>query len=261
MLFTASSTTYIYTLSLHDALPILVQLAEEGFATAAIGRLLELQDRIDDLEDQDRKSTRLNSSNPSNSYAFYCFLYHLYLHSFPTRRSSDLGPARRGGLRHRRHRPASRASGPHRRPRGPTRCHPPPRPPAAPPRTTRPLHTGRPPARPSSTVKPSSHPDVSNYSVSGDLDGDVIVIWDRFPSQYTYARQITRTAIGQPVLLTTYGRMNWVRVDDDGDGIVVWQGKGINGSVSSVRVRQVTRSGTFGTEQVVASNGRFATTG
>ncbi len=27
-------------------------LIEEGFATAAIGRLLELQDRIDDLEDQ-----------------------------------------------------------------------------------------------------------------------------------------------------------------------------------------------------------------
>ncbi len=54
--------------------------------------------------------------------------------------------------------------------------------------------------------------------------------------------------------------MNWVRVDDDGDGIVVWQGKGINGSVSSVRARQVTKSGTFGTEQVVASNGQFPTT-
>jgi hypothetical protein len=110
-------------------------------------------------------------------------------------------------------------------------------------------------------LTPSSHPDVSNYSVSGDLDGDAIVVWDRFPSQYTYARQITRTAtIGQPVLLTTYGRMNWVRVDDDGDGIVVWQGKGINGSVSSVRARQVTKSGTFGTEQVVASKGQFPTT-
>src|SRR6266542_1885087 len=96
---------------------------------------------------------------------------------------------------------------------------------------------------------------------AGDLDGDVIVIWHRFPSQYTYARQITLTAtIGQPVLLTTYGRMNWVRVDDDGDGIVVWQGKGINGSVSSVRARQVTKSRTFGTEQVVASNGQFPTT-
>src|SRR6266542_3964376 len=30
-------------------------------------------------------------------------------------------------------------------------------------------------------LTPLSHPDVSNYSVSGDLDGDVIVIWDRFP--------------------------------------------------------------------------------
>jgi MerR family transcriptional regulator, heat shock protein HspR len=29
-----------------------VQLAEEGFAIAAISRLLELQDRIEDLEDQ-----------------------------------------------------------------------------------------------------------------------------------------------------------------------------------------------------------------
>jgi MerR family transcriptional regulator, heat shock protein HspR len=29
-----------------------VQLAEEGFAITAIGRLLELQDRIDDLEDR-----------------------------------------------------------------------------------------------------------------------------------------------------------------------------------------------------------------
>src|SRR5438876_10804 len=38
----------------------------------------------------DRKSTRLNSSHPSISYAVFCFAPHLYLHSFPTRRSSDL---------------------------------------------------------------------------------------------------------------------------------------------------------------------------
>src|SRR5437870_704264 len=52
---------------------------------------------------QDRKSTRLNSSHVAISYAVFCSLYHLYLHSFPTRRSSDLvvvtdthsaGPAR-----------------------------------------------------------------------------------------------------------------------------------------------------------------------
>src|SRR5438477_293113 len=39
----------------------------------------------------DRKSTRLNSSHMSISYAVFC-LYNdcLFLHSFPTRRSSDL---------------------------------------------------------------------------------------------------------------------------------------------------------------------------
>src|SRR6266536_6713937 len=58
------------------------QLAGEGLATAAIGRVLKLQDRIDDLEDQleaarhrerqDRKSTRLNSSHEWISYAVFC---------------------------------------------------------------------------------------------------------------------------------------------------------------------------------------------
>src|SRR5699024_1309645 len=41
---------------------------------------------------EDRKSTRLNSSHVSISYAVFCLtsLHHLYLPSFPTRRSSDL---------------------------------------------------------------------------------------------------------------------------------------------------------------------------
>jgi hypothetical protein len=109
-------------------------------------------------------------------------------------------------------------------------------------------------------LTPASHPDLSNYSVSGDLDGDVMLTWDRFPSQYLYARQITRTAtIGQPVLVTSYGRLHTVRVDDDGDGVVVWQGRGINGTVGSVRARPLTQSGTFGTGQVVASNGVYPT--
>src|SRR5437762_544035 len=38
----------------------------------------------------DRKSTRLNSSHRCISYAVFCFLRHRPLHSFPTRRSSDL---------------------------------------------------------------------------------------------------------------------------------------------------------------------------
>src|SRR5690606_30188932 len=39
---------------------------------------------------KDRKSTRLNSSHVKISYAVFCYHTHHDLHSFPTRRSSDL---------------------------------------------------------------------------------------------------------------------------------------------------------------------------
>src|SRR5437762_1194370 len=42
----------------------------------------------------DRKSTRLNSSHRCISYAVFCFRDHRSLHSFPTRRSSDLSRLR-----------------------------------------------------------------------------------------------------------------------------------------------------------------------
>src|SRR5699024_4233364 len=41
-------------------------------------------------EQGDRKSTRLNSSHVSISYAVFCFHDTRRLHAFPTRRSSDL---------------------------------------------------------------------------------------------------------------------------------------------------------------------------
>ncbi len=89
-------------------------------------------------------------------------------------------------------------------------------------------------------LTPSSHPDVQNYSVAGDLDGDVLLTWDRFPSGEMYARQITpHGALEQPVLVTSYGRLHSVGVDDDGDGVLVWQGEGVDGSVGSVRARRV----------------------
>src|SRR5438309_795736 len=46
----------------------------------------------------DRKSTRLNSSHSSISYAVFCFRPPRDLHSFPTRRSSDLSTALPAGL-------------------------------------------------------------------------------------------------------------------------------------------------------------------
>src|SRR5436309_15939608 len=62
-----TATTEIYTLSLHDALPIqdyLAQIQRTGFDGVVS---IELE-----YSPQDRKSTRLNSSHVKNSYAVFC---------------------------------------------------------------------------------------------------------------------------------------------------------------------------------------------
>src|SRR2546421_8126548 len=76
--FNDTATTEIYTLSLHDALPISSKLTEDG------ERLLDYARRIvklnvetiaafsDELTGRDRKSTRLNSSHDQISYAVFC---------------------------------------------------------------------------------------------------------------------------------------------------------------------------------------------
>src|SRR5256885_12338690 len=72
--FNDTATTEIYTLSLHDALPIyVVQEAPDGALLAlrpggAAGRLLEEVGNVV----ADRKSTRLNSSHLVISYAVFC---------------------------------------------------------------------------------------------------------------------------------------------------------------------------------------------
>src|SRR5438105_11163961 len=68
-LSTDTATTEIYTLSLHDALPI----SPEG---QAAGHQHHHGDGPEDRQgaegDQDRKSTRLNSSHEWISYAVFC---------------------------------------------------------------------------------------------------------------------------------------------------------------------------------------------
>src|SRR5690349_8137105 len=64
--FNATATTEIYTLSLHDALPI--STAELRFPRQASGcATIAAKAR-----GRDRKSTRLNSSHVETSYAVFC---------------------------------------------------------------------------------------------------------------------------------------------------------------------------------------------
>src|SRR2546430_10974091 len=66
--FNDTATTEIYTLSLHDALPIL-ELVLPALARVAAAALAGGRRRA---RGADRKSTRLNSSHSQISYAVFC---------------------------------------------------------------------------------------------------------------------------------------------------------------------------------------------
>src|SRR3712207_8839249 len=81
--FNDTATTEIYTLSLHDALPIFISNA--GTLTTPFARVRADIYRNEELPDadllgpeedhataRDRKSTRLNSSHANISYAVFC---------------------------------------------------------------------------------------------------------------------------------------------------------------------------------------------
>src|SRR5688572_32063798 len=95
LLFGDTATIEIYTLSLHDALPILLagnvfdnvlieqevicHAGERGeghthFTLTGSGNLMVMQVHLDAgcFHGQDRKSTRLNSSHSQISYAVFC---------------------------------------------------------------------------------------------------------------------------------------------------------------------------------------------
>src|SRR2546430_12547470 len=77
--FNDTATTEIYTLSLHDALPIFVAEPLVGGVSGPPGReqpydqhALGLVDDAQSAGLTDRKSTRLNSSHSQISYAVFC---------------------------------------------------------------------------------------------------------------------------------------------------------------------------------------------
>src|SRR3989442_3146062 len=70
--FNDTATTEIYTLSLHDALPIWRASAPVRYPTNSRDHQAPLRDRSADVVKRDRKSTRLNSSHVRISYAVFC---------------------------------------------------------------------------------------------------------------------------------------------------------------------------------------------
>src|SRR3712207_8303982 len=89
--FNDTATTEIYTLSLHDALPIsrtagrrasrLHNLGRGAFARAVVDLVAQrYADRLSADVREDRKSTRLNSSHANISYAVFCLKKNIHHH-------------------------------------------------------------------------------------------------------------------------------------------------------------------------------------
>src|SRR5438270_9732362 len=100
---THSATTGLYTLSLHDALPI----SRGPGRVAPAARGLPVQHARDRRAGGDRKSTRLNSSHSQISYAVFCLKQNLAQagatrHGYPRLEPIAALRVRRGDL----HRPA-----------------------------------------------------------------------------------------------------------------------------------------------------------
>src|SRR5436190_10153641 len=76
--FSTTATTEIYTLSLHDALPICRPAQTASFNASGMVAAVVLPNRsmlittTRPVRQQDRKSTRLNSSHTVISYAVFC---------------------------------------------------------------------------------------------------------------------------------------------------------------------------------------------
>src|SRR2546421_1888409 len=75
--FNDTATTEIYTLSLHDALPIYFCECDRLRREGTLGRPERRESGTFDAarlaaDDRDRKSTRLNSSHDQISYAVFC---------------------------------------------------------------------------------------------------------------------------------------------------------------------------------------------
>src|SRR3712207_7985081 len=91
--FNDTATTEIYTLSLHDALPIFRVRQDEAVAVddRARGERLRRRFRLvaerrnggRGRADQDRESTRLNSSHPNKLYVVFFFKKKKYIQSNP----------------------------------------------------------------------------------------------------------------------------------------------------------------------------------
>jgi hypothetical protein len=94
-------------------------------------------------------------------------------------------------------------------------------------------------------------------SLATDLDGDSVVVWTEdlaVNRRVVYGRQVSRSGTPGAVVRLGVGDHPDVAIDDDGDGIAVWQPLG--DEANPVWSRTILRSGSFGSIRTIGSDGR-----
>ncbi|WP_433118107.1 hypothetical protein [Micromonospora sp. CA-246542] len=110
------------------------------------------------------------------------------------------------------------------------------------------------------SVSPAAHELSLFDELAGDLDGDAVLTWGRWTPEgiQVFARSISSTGVLGTVTRLGVGDWPKVALDDDGDGLVTWQAWGPDVSTTQVHARTVAQDGTFGADEIIAPDGRYA---
>jgi hypothetical protein len=106
-------------------------------------------------------------------------------------------------------------------------------------------------------ISPPQHYAGFLDSLATDLDGDSVVVWTEdlaVNRRVVYGRQVSRSGTLGDIVRLGMGDRPDVAVDDDGDGIAVWQPPG--DEANPVWSRAILRNGGFGPVQTIGEDGR-----
>jgi hypothetical protein len=107
------------------------------------------------------------------------------------------------------------------------------------------------------SVSPRKHSAGFHHVLATDREGDSVVVWTRALAVnrlVVYGRRVARTGALGRIMRLGAGDHPDVTVDDDGDGVAVWQPPG--DEANPVRARTIARSGAFGPARTIGRDGR-----
>jgi hypothetical protein len=112
-------------------------------------------------------------------------------------------------------------------------------------------------------LSPSTANVTYYHALATDLAGDSMAVWSQWTSTgqtVVYGRRVSATGTLGSITRLGTGDRPAVAVDDDGNGLAVWQSPTATSDQTKADARTISRSGAFGTTTEVSSDGRVPRT-